>query len=81
MLIEPTTLPAPPVTLRWRTSDQKIETQSFRSGYAMKLEVGQVANNKAPGKIYLCTPDDAKSVVVGMFTIEIRRPRTIANPN
>jgi hypothetical protein len=42
----------------------------------MKLEVGKATDGKAPAKIYICTPDELKSVVVGTFTIEIRRPRT-----
>ena len=76
VLIAPATSRAPQVTLQWKTDAKNSLTQSFLTGYAMKLEVGKAINGKAPAKIYLCTPDDAKSVVVGTFTIEIRRPRT-----
>jgi hypothetical protein len=81
LVISPANASAPKVTLRWRTDGSKTGTQSFSSGYAMKLEVGKVANEKAPGKIYLCTPDDAKSLVVGTFTLEIRKPRAPRKAN
>lgn len=81
LVISPANTSAPKVTLRWRTEGTKTATQSFSSGYAMKLEVGKVANEKASGKIYLCTPDDAKSLVVGTFTLEIRKPRAPRKAN
>jgi hypothetical protein len=48
---------------------------NFDGGYAMRLEFGALANNRMPGKIYLCTPDETKSYIAGTFNVEIRRPR------
>ena len=65
---------APRVVLRIKDDQQKEVTTGFPKGYAMKLEFGQVADGRLPGQIYLCTPDPAKSVVVGNFSAEIRKP-------
>jgi len=65
---------APRIVLRTKDAAQKEITQSVTAGYAMKLEFGQIAEGTLPGRIYLCTPDEAKSVVVGSFTAEIRKP-------
>jgi DNA-directed RNA polymerase subunit RPC12/RpoP len=62
------------VTLRWRDASG-AQHETFDSGYAMRLQFGPEANNRIPGKIYLCTPDEMKSYVAGTLTIEIRRPR------
>jgi len=64
---------APRVQLRWKDGDQP-RTENFANGYALKLEFGQAANGRMPGKIYLSTPDDAKSCVAGVFDAEIRKP-------
>ncbi len=65
---------APRVQLRWKDADQP-RTENFANGYALKLEFGQAANGRIPGKIYLSTPDDAKSCVAGVFDAEIRKPQ------
>lgn len=65
---------APRVVLRTKDDQQKEVTQNVNAGYAMRLEFDKVADGKLPGRIYLCTPDEAKSVVVGSFTAEIRKP-------
>jgi len=62
------------VTLRWRDGSQNAR-ENFDGGYALRLEFGALANNRLPGKIYLCTPDETKSYVAGTFNVEIRRPR------
>lgn len=66
--------PSPRVVLRTKDSQQKEVTQTIKAGYAMRLEFGAVAGNQLPGRIYLCTRDEAKSVVVGSFVAEIRKP-------
>ncbi|MSU59729.1 MAG: hypothetical protein EXS35_16440 [Pedosphaera sp.] len=63
----------PRVTLRWKEAEQP-RNQMVREGYALRLEFGAVAGNRLPGKIYLCTPDDAKSWVAGTFEAEIKKP-------
>lgn len=65
---------SPKVTLRWKKDTAEPATKTFRKGYALRLEFGQVSSGRMPGKIYLCLPDDARSYVAGTFTAEIRKP-------
>jgi DNA-directed RNA polymerase subunit RPC12/RpoP len=58
------------VGIRWNDGREKTET--FTNGYALKLEFGEPAERRLPGKIYLCLPDEAKSRVAGTFNAEIR---------
>lgn len=70
--IKTTDTTAPRVTLRWK--DQKRESQTFHSGYAMKVEFGATENGVLPGKIFLCLPDNSKSFVAGAFRAEMHKP-------
>ena len=72
--IEASSTNSPKVTLRWKNDQEQSATKSFRTGYALRLEFGQVAGGRMPGKIHLCIPDEAKSYVTGTFTAEIRKP-------
>ena len=65
---------APKVTVRWKDEQLQPATQTYRTGYALKIEFDPVAGGTLPGKIYLCLPDDAKSCVAGTFAAEIRKP-------
>ncbi len=65
---------SPRVVLRWKNGEDQPETKNFRAGYALRLEFGQVSGTHLPGRIYLCTPDEAKSYVAGTFSAEIRKP-------
>jgi len=79
----------PQVTKRWKTNPRFAPTlRSFSTGYAMKLELGELADNAFPGKIYLAFPDNEKSVVAGSFkatlaTIDPNQPQgvPVASPN
>jgi hypothetical protein len=62
------------VTLRWKEGDLSLR-ENFTNNYAMRLEFGQIADNRMPGKIYLCMPDGQKSYVAGTFNAEIRKPK------
>ena len=70
------------VTLRWKDGSQN-EKENYDKGYALRLELGALADNHIPGKIYFCAPDDPKSYVMGTFNLEVRKPRpkAPANPN
>jgi hypothetical protein len=62
----------PAVRYQWRETPGPRgglpKTADHFSGYAMRLEVGQrTKDGKLPGKIYVCFPDDQKSVVAGTF--------------
>ncbi|HSY19961.1 MAG TPA: hypothetical protein VK815_16575 [Candidatus Acidoferrales bacterium] len=63
------------VQLRWKDTDGKARRTDFTNGYAMRLEFGPLANNRLPGKIYLCTPDTEKSYLIGSFTADARKPK------
>jgi hypothetical protein len=74
VIIEPTRTNAPKVILRWKSEQGKAVTKEFKSGYAARLEFGQVNGKWLPGKIFIATPDDAHSYVAGTFNTEIRKP-------
>ena len=63
------------VMLRWKDDAGMVQRTNFDNGYAMRLEFGTFANNRLPGKIYLCTPDDEKSYVMGSFSASTGRPK------
>jgi DNA-directed RNA polymerase subunit RPC12/RpoP len=67
--------PLPRVVLRWKDEHQEPAKQDFTNGYALKLAFDQPAEGRLPGKIYLCLPDDNKSVVAGRFEAILRKPR------
>jgi DNA-directed RNA polymerase subunit RPC12/RpoP len=62
------------ITLRWTDGGQAMR-ESFDGGAAMRLEFGALANNRLPGKIYLCTPDETKSYIAGTLNVAVRKPR------
>jgi hypothetical protein len=62
------------ITLRWK-NDADSGRDNFTNGYAMRLEFGALANNRLPGKIYLCTPDVEKSYLMGTFNADARKPK------
>ena len=62
----------PQVALRWREGNSR-GTQTFTNGYAMKLELAQAVDDRIPGKIYLCLPDDSQSFIAGTFDAEVRK--------
>ena len=66
------------VSFRWRDEDGKVQKPNYDAGYAMRLEFGTLEKNRLRGKIYLCTPDDEKSYLLGSFNADARKPK--ANP-
>ncbi len=62
------------VVLRWKEGNLSLR-ENFTNGYALRIEFGQFASNRMPGKVYLCTPDTEKSYISGNFDAEIRKPR------
>jgi DNA-directed RNA polymerase subunit RPC12/RpoP len=67
--------PVPYLTVRWKDDHQQPAKQDVKRGYALKLAFGQPAKGRLPGKIYLCLPDEARSVVAGTFNAEVRKPK------
>ena len=48
--------------------------KTFKNGYAMKLEFGNMQNGRLLGKIYLSDPDDEHSFVAGTFDAATKQP-------
>jgi DNA-directed RNA polymerase subunit M/transcription elongation factor TFIIS len=63
------------VQLRWPDETGAVQKVNFDSGYAMRLELGNIAKGKLPGKIYLCTPDAEKSYLLGSFTATLAKAK------
>ena len=65
---------APGVSLFWRDGELRV-MEMFTNGFAMKLQFGRLSDNRLPGEIYLCLPDQTKSYLAGTFTAEVQRFR------
>ena len=63
------------ISLRWKDDAGTVQKPGFDSGYAMRLKFGPLANNRLPGKIYICLPDDEKSYLMGSFTANVSKPK------
>ncbi len=74
VILESTRTNAPKVILRWKDERGKAVNKEFKSGYAARLEFGQVNEKWLPGKIFIATPDDEHSYVAGTFNAEIKKP-------
>jgi hypothetical protein len=58
--------PGPQVPEIWLKST-KDNLNLYPNGYALTLQVGTRENWKLPGNIYLCLPDEEKTVLAGTF--------------
>jgi hypothetical protein len=63
------------VTLRWKDANGTVQKENYDDSYALRLEFGALANNRLPGKIYLCTPDKEESYLMGTFNADARKPK------
>ena len=58
----------PQVVKRWKTNPRYAPlSKAYSSGYAMKLQLGEITNGVLPGKIFVALPDTEQSVVAGVF--------------
>lgn len=58
----------PQVLKLWKPNPKYAAQQKvYASGYAMKLELGKIADGAISGKIFLALPDKEQSVVAGSF--------------
>lgn len=65
----------PQVAKRWKNDPRRAPSQkNFSTGYAMKLELGEVGEGGIAGKIYAALPDAEQTVVAGNFTAVIAVP-------
>jgi hypothetical protein len=59
---------APRVWKKWKVEGKTaLQQKVYSKGYTMKLQFGEVSEDKVPGTIYLCLPDEEQSVVAGSF--------------
>jgi hypothetical protein len=59
---------SPHIHMKWKPENSKVpKTKIFTKDYSMRLNLGTIKNGKLPGKIYLCLPDEKKTVVAGSF--------------
>lgn len=63
------------ISLRWKDAAGEVQKANYDSGYAMRLEFGALANNRLPGKIWLCVPDTEKSYLLGSFKANVSKPK------
>lgn len=69
----------PQVYKRWKVREGYAPAmKAYASGYAMKLEFGQLANGSIPGKIYIALPDTEKTVAGGVFNATTSVPDVIS---
>jgi hypothetical protein len=74
IIIEAAHTNAPHLMVRWKDEQGQSVTQEFHDGYALRVEFGELAGTRLPGKIYLAAPDDGKSYLAGTFEAEIHKP-------
>ena len=66
--------PLPRIAIHHKDDGAPPGKQEFPKGYALKVAFDQPVKGKLPGRIYLCLPDSAQSVVAGTFEAEIKHP-------
>jgi hypothetical protein len=70
--VSPSARVAPRVWKKWKvTGKVALQQKVYSKGYAMKLQFGEVSEDKVPGKIYICLPDEEHSVVAGSFVASV----------
>ncbi len=71
----------PQVIKRWKAkAGFQPALNRYTSGYAMKLELGEVADGTISGKIFVALPDPEQSVVAGVFKATMLEPAPTAAP-
>jgi hypothetical protein len=75
--VGPDTKGGPQVIKMWKAPGAPQATsKTFATGYAMQLELGQVAAGQMSGKIFLALPDPEQSVISGVFEAATKLPDT-----
>jgi hypothetical protein len=70
--VTPQSRVAPRVWKKWKVEGKTaLHQKVYSKGYAMRLQFGEVSEDKVPGKIYLCLPDEEQSVVAGSFIANV----------
>jgi hypothetical protein len=60
----------PRVTIIWRSEDGKRRgNEDFTGNFALRLETGAMTDGAIAAKIYLCLPDESRTLLAGTFAI------------
>lgn len=60
----------PSVRLSWRTENGlRYGNEDFKGGFVLLLETGTMTDGAVPARIYVCLPDESKSLLAGTFSI------------
>lgn len=63
----------PHIHMKFKEEGKNIPgTKIFMNKYSMKLKFGKAKGKKIPAQIYICLPDEKKSVVAGTFDVEMK---------
>lgn len=62
------------ITLRWKENGE-VKKAYFQDSYVLRLDFGPLNKTRLPGKLYLCTPDDQRSYIMGTFDADARPPK------
>lgn len=62
----------PQILKKWQAHPPTITQKSFATGYALKLELGEIKEGMLPGKIYLALPEEDQTVIGGNFVAKTR---------
>lgn len=69
----PAELGGPHIHTQWRKPGENVpETDILMEGYTLRLEFGQASNGRIPVGIYLCLPDEQRSVIAGHCTATLK---------
>lgn len=70
--VNPQSRAAPRVWKKWKVEGKTaLQQKVYSKGYTMKLQFGEVSEDRVPGKLYLCLPDEEQSVVAGSFIASV----------
>ena len=68
-----TSFNSPHIYIKWKEKNKDIpQSKVFMKDYVMRLEFGAKKEGKLSGGIYLCLPDDQKSIIAGHFSAIIK---------
>jgi hypothetical protein len=71
----------PTVTKRWKADPRYApRLQNYSTGYALKLELGEMSKGLLAGKVFVALPDPEKSVIAGVFEAATTLPDSAPPP-
>lgn len=74
IIVEAAQTNAPRLMVRWKDEQGQSVTQEYQDGYALRVEFGELAGTRLPGRVYLAAPDEGRSHIAGTFEADIHKP-------